>query len=27
VKEGVNKADAEAMKKKLEAAGATVELK
>ncbi|MBL8905041.1 MAG: 50S ribosomal protein L7/L12 [Rhizobiales bacterium] len=27
VKEGANKADAEAMKKKLEAAGATVELK
>ena len=27
VKEGVNKADSEAMKKKLEAAGATVELK
>ena len=27
VKEGVNKADAEAMKKKLEAAGAKVELK
>jgi large subunit ribosomal protein L7/L12 len=27
VKEGVNKADAEAMKKKLEAAGASVELK
>jgi len=27
VKEGVNKADAEGMKKKLEAAGATVELK
>ena len=27
VKEGVNKADSEAMKKKLEAAGAKVELK